>query len=399
MRKYGLTMMAGLAALAIVSSASATTNSILRITGSTAYRTVVHNAILAMIDPASLQYGYSGSSVGSAGYAEFTGALLANESVTCDVKCAWSGSVDGLQRIVYQSNPAYNRTDWPAYSNLSSTGTPGEANGAETAPADAAMSDVFQNSTIFQNPTIPNDVVVGVIPFEWCRNSGCPTTVSNMTSLLAQQLLAGGYLTMKCWTGNAGDDATLIRVVGRNFDSGTRVTSFAETGFGVGTPPNQSAVFIGANNTITNIAPYPAETLLGQSFGPGQSGYSSGGLVSGALNGLGSDSSTNTGNQCWLVGYLGVSDASHVTNGTAGSMTYNGVTYSPNAVENGQYTFWGYEHQFYNNNLSGNTLTVLDTLQSTLMVTDPTPNGGIPLASMTVGRTREGAPVSDGRAY
>lgn len=397
MQKYGLTMMAASAALAIASTASAQSNAILRVTGSTAYRATVHNAILAMIDPASLQYGYSGTKLSSASYAEFTGALLSDESVTCDVKVAWSGSVDGIQRIINQSNPAYYRTDWPAYSNLSSTGTPNEATGTQTDPADAAMSDVFQNSTIFQTPTIPNDVVVGVIPFEFCRNAGAPAALSNMTSLLAQQILSAGSLTLKFWTLNTNDDSTLVRVVGRNFDSGTRVTGFAETGFGVGSSPNQSAVYANSANIITNVAPYPAETLLGQSFGLGQSGYSSGGLVSGALNAFGSNSSTNTGNKGWLVGYLGVSDANNVTNGAA--MTYNGIPYSVTAVENGQYTYWGYEHQYYNNNLTGGTLTVLDALQSSLETTDPTPSGGIPLAGMTVGRTQEGAPVSDGRAY
>jgi len=399
MRKYGITLMAGLALLAIASTASAQTNVILRITGSTAYRTVVHNAIVAMITPGSLKYGYAGTKLGSAGFAEFTGALVSSPNTTVDVKTVWSGSVDGLQRIINQGNPSFQVTTWQASSSLSSTGTPNLAAGSEVAYADVAMSDVFQNSTIFQNPTIPNDVVVGVIPFEWCRNNGSPTTMTNMTSLLAQQILSAGALTLKCWTGNTSDDSTLVRVVGRNFDSGTRVTTFAETGFGVGSPPNQSVVLANASGVITNVAAYPAETLLGQSFAAGQSGYSSGGLVAGALNASGSNGGLNTGNKGWLVGYAGVSDASSVTNGTAGVMTYNGVAYSPTAVENGQYTFWGYEHQFYNNNLSANTLTVLNALQTTLSTTDPTPSGGIALSAMTVGRTQEGAPVSDGRAF
>lgn len=243
MQKYGLTMMAGVAALVVASTASAQSNVVLRITGSTAYRTVVHNAIISMITPGSLKYGYSGTKLSSASYAEFTGALASSPNVTCDVKAAWSGSVDGLQRIINQGNPAYYRSDWPAYSDLSSTGTANEAAGTQTAPADMAQSDVFQNSTIFQTPTIDNDVVVGVIPFEWCRNNGSPSTMSNMTSLLAQQILSAGALTLKCFTGNASDEGTLVRVVGRNFDSGTRVTCFAETGFGVGSPPNQSAVY------------------------------------------------------------------------------------------------------------------------------------------------------------
>ena len=397
MQKYGLTMIAAVAALAIASSASAATNTILRITGSTAYRSVVHNAIKAMITPGSLKYGYTGTSFTGAGAAEFTGALISSPNTTVDVKTVWSGSVDGIQRIQNQGSASFNVTTWLASGSLSSTGTPSLATGSEVAPANAAMSDVFQLSTIFQTPTIDNDVIVGVIPFQWCRNNGAPITLNNMTSLLAQQVLSAGSLTLKCWTANPADESTLVRVVGRNFDSGTRVTAFAETGFGVGSPPNQSEAFLNGT-VITNLAPYHAETLLGQSFSAGQSGYSSGGTVAGVLNATGSNAATNSGNKGWLVGYLGVSDAAGVTNGTATQLTYNGVAYTPAAVENGQYTFWGYEHLYFNNNLAADVVTAVNAIESSLTTTDPSP-GGIPLASMTVGRTQEGAPVTDGRAF
>jgi hypothetical protein len=397
MKKYGLTVVAGLAALAIAGTASAQTN-VVRITGSTAFRTVALNAIKNMITSGSLKYGYSGTSFGSSSYAEFTGALISSPNVTVDVKTVWSGSVDGLQRVIYQGNPAFENQNWlAAESSLTSTGTPSLAAGTEVAYADAAFCDNFQNSTIFQNPQAQNDNVVGVIPFEWARNNGSPSTMSNMTSLLAQQILSAGALTMKCWTGNPSDENTLIYVIGRNYDSGTRCDTFSETGFGVGSPPNQSQVYIGPGNVITNLQPYQAETVDGISFPVGESGYSSGGLVSGALNAAGSNSSTNTGNKGWIVGYLGVSDANNTTNGA--TMTWNGVPYSPAAVENGQYTDWSYEHLLYNNNETANQVTILNALVSQIQSSDPTPFGGIALSSMTVGRTAEGQPVSDGRAY
>jgi hypothetical protein len=399
MQKYRFTLMAGLAALAIASTASAQTNTIIRITGSTAFRTVTLNAIKSMITPGSLKYGFGGTTFGSSSFAEFVGALASSPNVTVDVKTVWSGSVDGLQRVIFQGNPAFENNNWLASSSLSSTGTPNLAAGTEVAYADAAFCDNFQNSTIFQNPQANNDTIVGVVPFEWCRNAGAPTTMSNMTSLLAQQILSAGALTLKCWTGNPSDDSTLVYVVGRNYDSGTRVDTYSETGFGVGSPPNQSIVRIGASNVITNVAPYPAETVDGLPFTLGQSGYSSGGLVSGALNATGSDSAPNTGNKGWIVGYLGVADALNVTNGTAGPMTWNGVPYSPANVNNGQYTFWSYEHVVNNNNLSANQVTALNALINTIESEDPTAFGGISLSSMTVGRSVEGAPVSDGRAF
>jgi hypothetical protein len=335
----------------------------------------------------------------SASYAEFVGALVGNTSVTCDVKTVWSGSVDGIQRLTNQGNPAFENTTWLASGSLSSTGTPNLAAGTEMAYADAAMSDVFQDSTIFQTPAIDNSEVIGVIPFEWCRNAGSPASLSNMTSMLAQELLSVGSVPLQLWSGNANDAGTLVYVTGRNFDSGTRVTGFAESGFGAGSPPNQVQVLANAANIATNVSAYPAQTVLGVYFPLGESGYSSGGLVSGALNVYGTDSSTNTGDIGWIVGYLGVTDANNVTNGAP--MTWNGVAYSPTAVENGQYTYWGYEHFNYNNNVSGNSLTVLTTLENDLYnaVVDPTPYGGLPLAKMTVGRSVEGSPVGYGRAF
>jgi hypothetical protein len=94
-----------------------------------------------------------------------------------------------------------------------------------------------------------------------------------------------------------------------------------------------------------------------------------------------------------------VSDANNVTNGTAGPMTWNGVAYSPAAVNNGQYTDWSYEHFVYNNNESANQQTIIGSLVTTIESEDPTAIGGISLSSMTVGRSQEGSPVSDGRAY
>lgn len=410
MKKYGLSMIAGLAALAIAGTASAQTN-VIHITGSTAFRTVALNAIKSMISAGTLKYGYSGTSFNSASYAEFTGVLVSSSTTTVDVQTVWSGSVDGLQRVIYQGTPSFENQNWPAEeSSLTSTGTPSLAAGTGVAYADAAFCDNFQNSTIFQNPQVQNDTVVGVVPFEWCRNNGSPSTMSNMTTMLAQQILSAGALTMKCWTGNPSDDSTLVYVIGRNYDSGTRCDTFSETGFGVGSPPNQSQVFtmaatnIVGNSTniytvITNVAPYQAETVDGIAFPVGESGYSSGGLVSGALDAYGSDSSTNTGNKGWIVGYLGVSDANNVTNGTAGPMTWNGVPYSAAAVANGQYTHWSYEHVINNSNLSAGQQTALTALINTIEAEDPTAFGGIALSVMTVGRTGEGQPVSDGRAY
>jgi hypothetical protein len=82
-------------------------------------------------------------------------------------------------------------------------------------------------------------------------------------------------------------------------------------------------------------------------------------------------------------------------------MTYNGVAYSPTAVEEGQYSFWGYEHLDYRTTYSGNGKTVADLIAAKILNVDAAviPSGsvapGILLGSMRVQRTTDGAIISN----
>ncbi len=392
MKKYGWKVLAGLATLAMASTSPAQTTNTLRITGSSAYRAATHNAILAMLDPAERVYGFTGSSLSSASRAQFTGRLAADTNVICNIQTVFSGSVDGVIRLVYRGSNTFDRTDWPVGTNLTAGGTASISFLSETAPSDVAMSDAYQNSTKYTSPTLV-DNIVGVIPFIWVRNSDATNAIANMTPLLAQQVLAAGSVPLSFFTGNAAD-TTKVRSVGRNADSGTRVTTFAETGFGIFTPPSQWQVLLNGSS-VTNVVPYPAETVLGESFATGQSGYGSGGTIVTAFNATGSNAapvpSTRRG---WLISALGVSDANNVNSGN-NKLTWNGVAYSQDAVRNGQYTFWSYEHLFYGSYVSGNATlkTIADQLVSTLLSTDPG-TAAVQLSTMKVTRGQEGAPVS-----
>ncbi|MGI8437144.1 MAG: hypothetical protein ACR2NX_09610 [Chthoniobacterales bacterium] len=122
---------------------------------------------------------------------------------------------------------------------------------------------------------------------------------------------------------------TLVFAVGRSTGSGTRVTALAETGFGVFQNVVQVTVNSDANNSVTGYTDV------------GNSGYSGGGAEAVALT---KAATVATG---YAVGYLGVEDFNAVVAGFGKKLTYDGVDFSIANVQNGNYTFWGYEHMYY----------------------------------------------------
>ena len=376
------TMIAGLAALAIAGSASAQTITI-RITGSTAYRGQTHNAIGHILN-AGYVFGYSGSSIGKAGQAEFQGTTIVG-NIPVDIKTSWSGSVGGVQTLA-------NNLTVSTWLNAGGSLTAGGASGltgpydAATA-ADIAMSDSFQGSTAFTSPTLTK-TVVGVVPFQWVRNNGAPAALNNVTTLLAQFLLGTGQIPLSQFTGLNADEGVLVTAVGRDEDSGTRLVAFAESGFGIFNPPFQYQP-TPASGTITALNPWPINTVNGTQYPVGHSGYSSGGTLAGAM------AQAITPGLGWLVTYLSTGDAATAVAGGAATLTYNGVPYSLAAVQEGLYTFWSYEQLLYRSSLAGNGKTVADQLATQLHNVD----AAVLLSGMQVGRTVEGGAVTFGNPY
>jgi len=221
-----------------------------------------------------------------------------------------------------------------------------------------------------------------------------------MEALVARALLGNGSIQLSQLTGNESDAATPVLAVGRDADSGTRLGTFAESGFGVFTLPIQFQVDLNGGGSVTNLEYYPTETINGTFYDLGQGGYSSGGNVATALNAPGSQNVVNSGigvsAGCWLIGYLGINDAANV-NGGNNNLTYNGVAYSANGVAEGTYTFWTYEHLMYRTSLAdGGGLfpkTIADQLASQIKNTDAV-QSGLLLGSMKVSRTVEGGVIT-----
>jgi hypothetical protein len=393
---------AALSAFAVIGAASAQTATTIRITGSTAFRAATATAIGNILNP-GYTYGYIGSSLNGANQSTFVGTTkIGNISVI--IKCSFAGSVGGVQTIAQQSPVVTTASPYISESNALTTSglvlTAASAAFDSPANADIAMSDTFQSSTAF-NGTGYNtltDTVVGVVPFVWTKGvhgdsavSASLANVTNMTPLLARAVLNGGA-PLSMFTGTVADSTVYVYGMGRDEDSGTRLTTFAESGFGVFGSPIQFEATI-TSGAIASIAAYRAQTILGISYPAGHSGYSSGGTLATTLNTPVAATARDTlGAKFALIAYFGVNDANGV-NGGNNNLTYNGVPYSVANVQEGKYTFWGYEHLMYRSTLTGNQKTVADQIANQIKTQDATVSGVL-LSSMHVSRTTEGAVVT-----
>lgn len=392
MKASGFTLLAGLAAVVVASTASAQTN-IIRITGAQADRGAL-NAAIGHILNAGYVYGYVGSSLSGANQVEFRGTTTVG-SYPVDIKTDLIGSTGGLQELVDN----LTLTGYLNATNLTTGGTSGLVGPFDSAEqSDVSISDSFQGSTLYTSPQV-SDTVIGVTPYEWIKNAGSPSTISNITPLLAQALLGAGQIPLSQITGNSNDVNTVVTAVGRDENAGVRLVEFAESGFGIFTPPFQYEPTIsgtpGPSGTVTGIQPWPVNVVNGVSYPVGHSGYSTGSALAAALNTPGSSNATGG----WLIGALAVNDAASLTNNTgAGPLTWNGVPYSPQAVQQGQYTFWAYTHLDYRTSYSGTPQTIANQIGTQILNVDAA-NGGILLNTLQVGRTVEGGVVTYGNPY
>ncbi len=392
-------ILAGALALVFVGAASA--QSTIRITGSTAFRAATVTAVQNILQP-GYTYGYNGTSATGANQSIFVGTTKIG-SLPVVIKCSWGGSVGGVQTIAQQS-PAVTLPTWLSESlnTLTAAGTPNLNSGNiydSPAGADVAMSDSFQSTTQFAGTGYNALVstVVGVVPFVWTKGASADPAVqasldklTNMTPLAARLILAAGA-PLSMLTGNSADANIYTYPMGRDEDSGTRVVEFAESGFGVfGSPVQYQPTITGGE--ITAIAPWPAATVLGFSYPAGHSGFASGGTLATNLNTPVAAAARDAFKSKFaLVAFFGVNDATRVNSGK-NNLTYNGVAYSPEAVREGLYTCWGYEHLMYRNTLSGNAKTVADQLATQIRTADATVSGVL-LSTMNVSRSTEGAVI------
>ena len=405
--KTKFALLAGLAAVALSTPAFAD-DIIIRITGSTAMRSQI-NATLTTATPTGLGYTLAAWTTNSAGaatgakYHVYTKGTTPNKIT---ILTSWSGSVAGIQAA------AQNLTGlkWLPEATADITGTLGESTAVadNTNKADIAFSDVWQKASVFNTPLL-TDTIVGVVQFRWVTSYGSPIT--NITPQQARVLYETGKLPLSFFTGNTPDASTFVYATGRDPDSGTRVTAFAETGLGTNpTVIQHKATLNTVTGAVDEIYPYAATTLFGIPLVQGNTGESSGGNLAAffryntssvPVKTAAGGSVVTAAAPVHFIGYLGTSDAATATAAASGVQNpgvivgYNGVNPSSSgtaladAIKRGNYHFWSYLHAMHNG-ITGDKATFYTDLTTVLKGTAAS---NIKLTDMLVERFSDGGPI------
>jgi len=434
---------------------------IIRITGSSAFRSATHNAIVQLYDSAPVA-GYAGADLSGSTRSFFYGTIGGTKTIFTTF---WSGSVGGVQ-VVSGAIPVNFLADTVADAGtLAATGaaaatggtqlfSSSSAGGTNSQVADVAMSDVYQSSTPFKTPVLTSKRV-GVIGFSWLVNRGFnsdlvtktgvttttgsavismtdvtgilvgmhvkgtgvsatyvkvnsvdavnntvtlsanaiadstaaatltfakPAPFTNINAQQAQALWGSGTASLALFTGVAADASKLVYATGRDPDSGTRLTAFAESGIGVESTVTQYQPTI-SSGVITALNPYAQQTVNGITFTQGNGGEASGSTLRGFFG--------NVSTPGLIVSHVGSGDVSTAVLAGGVELTYNGVPYSIDAIKEGRYTFWCYQHLMYQSTLVTAKKSVADALATKIeTVTAP-----IKLTDMKCSRTTDGAVV------
>jgi hypothetical protein len=337
----------GIAALCIGTAAQAN-DVVIRVTGSTAFRSAVNTAIKNVLSSGNPAYAYDNgaTSFTGASYNIFVGTIpgLTNTTVQPSggigalsqviIKTSWSGAVAGI-RDVAQGNSIKFLPD-----NTTVTTGSGTAVAAPTAGqveiADIAMGDNTQGSTAFKTPVIQSSFKVGIIPFAFVAGKDTLPSVTNITFQQHRALLTNGVVPTSVFSNNPSETQP-IYATGRDPFSGTRLVTLAEDQYGTLNGVTQFKVInFTSGNTVGDIDLYPATATV---VDAGNDGESSGGGVAKVLR----YTTTNVNDvftpytgAASFIGYLGEADSYNAAwglgnaltgtdQGNARYLTYNGV--------------------------------------------------------------------------
>ncbi len=358
------------AAVALGLTAPALGANVIYLTGSTAFRGNCYGVLSTagaaggLWDTAPDIATFGNANPAGCNYMLFHGFIT---NVETYVSCLWSGSEAGIASVAGNSvdNAPYGPLAGAPATFLKADGTVPYGNNTanpssgelESGPraADLSMADTSSAVSMSSSFTLHNFGKVGIVPFTWAKGiQSTPLPAWNrITNITDPQIrvLLGFPQPAAFLTGNPAD-TNYVYPVGRNKGSGTRVNCLASSGYGVTTPVVQFAVGgIPFNNTLTLVE-------------VDNNGYESGGDVAKSLSVDGSQAQPdpNFGGTGWLaIGYLGTSDAQSASLTTANWLTLNGVMESDGAIEEGQYSYWGNEHLYGANGISGYKLAFGNT--------------------------------------
>lgn len=354
------------------------------LTGSTAARANVYNALFATSGGV-----FTGGPTGSEGAA---GATISNGTSNYSIwgqigagnyYCVCvdlTGSEAGLYALQHETQPEIDVTvgsttyDLPGTPNPSAFVNP-NTGVVFTNTADLAMADTSQKVSLSYGGGFANLTdfgLVGAVPFEWVKgkNSGPDSSWTNLVNITDPQaniVLGSPDQYASYFTGVAANQDG-VYVVGRNRGSGTRVNTMLDTLHGVTIGVDQWApadtTYAGTPPALT-FGTIQSITSAGGLIEVGNDGYDGGSSVAKVLEDdekSAIDPNGNGTNDLILIGYLGTSDASTATGGGAVALTLNGVAENDGNVEQGTYSFWGHEHLYGTASVDSAVETVGQTL-------------------------------------
>ena len=379
-------------ALGIVAQTHA--DPVVYLTGSTAFRSTVFSALSSgagpgaggVFDSAPTYATFGNSSASGANYMVFHGNI---SSSPVYIDCAWSGSEAGIASVCNATLTNVDRNGnaiilngspetWLNVSNvtLASGGNVVSTNPVSNSglfegasrQGDLAQADTSQAiSWTPPTPTLPQTElsdfgVESIVTFTLTRNVQTTASnewvhCSNITLPQLNVLFANGVVPAGFISGNPTDDDFSVYLVGRNLGSGTRMNMLGDSQYGAHKNVLQYSVGYGVEET-------PHQNLLVLT-NEGDNGYESGGDVAKALAITGSCQQAdpfNHGAGWFAVGYVGPSDALNTGNfggePVGNWLTVDGVLSSNGAIENGSWWYWGHEHLYGRNGISGTPQTV-----------------------------------------
>jgi hypothetical protein len=287
------------------------------ITGSTAFRSNVHDACTNMVIHDANYHEYTGTAAtggdsktgNTAAQWTVTGTAsttVSNISGTLTIHALFTGSVQGIQTVesstkllfLDASGNVMTNTPTIAFSDVSSTSTPYPVDGSTYSEESVAIQPFVMVKAASTNNVLAN--------------------ISNITYDQLKYAIVPGKIPYSAWSNKSSDHNNYVYLLNRTKDSGTRRTTFAmeNYGFSVGAiiynwDPTNNQFYL-ANNLSNTAAGYTGYGVVGAAgngnanlsslWGPG---YVGGGDIKTALG------YSNSVNQS--ISYLSLSDAKGIT--------------------------------------------------------------------------------------
>jgi hypothetical protein len=402
------TIMATVVLSALATIASAQQPITIYIAGANADRATTNTAIPKLLT-GTVTFAGTNSDPTRANYGVFTGGSFQGVPVT--IKTSYLGATAGIAGVAGQLSLPFV----PDGVTGGSVPDPTVGNNPkETAIPDIAMSSQSQASSVFignyqgreYENLKPQERIVSVLGFSFVASPGFPS--DTITSQQARVLFTNGEAPLALFTNNPADQNKKVFAVGRNLDSGARYVTQGETGVGIFSISKhwQPVLSQPLQGTVTSHVLWPRETVSGvDSLFPGNSGFNTGSALANALTATLSPAAyqanqnpnlpanTNiTGG--FYIGYLSSQDTANISvpNGAV-ALKFNGVPYSENAIREGRYTLWSYEHLYYSNALAAQKKLFAEALATQIRDVDAAVSG-IFINTMKVERAIEGGDVT-----